>query len=339
MPSIETIAKESGASIATVSRVLRQKGEAKTDIQRRILKVAERLGRPGEQSGRHRQILFISFQNVLSTESQQITLPVIMEGMNSVLHPAGYSLLYSSIDLNNTPPPALLRREVDGVIFHGKLDRDFYNRYLADLPLVGLSHYDPSYECNWVTLDRGVEGYQIVSHLVGKGHRRIAFFTPECDYTEDQLIGYRKAMAHFGLEIDPSWEILYQRPTVNGILPLEYELQDYSALLAPVFRSKNPPTAIFCMDNFRVKCVEMSLEKLGLKVPRDVSLVGTSNSSQKDIAFYQGDIACSFDDSFSMNAEAAKLLLRVISAEENRIVKIMVRPTFKGGVTVAPPRK
>ena len=339
MPSIETIAKESGASIATVSRVLRQQGEAKTDIQRRILKVAERLGRPGEQSGRHRQILYMSFQNVLSTESQQMTLPVIMEGMNSVFHPQGYSLLYSSIDLANTPPPALLRREVDGVIFHGKLNRDFYNSYLADLPLVGISHYDPSYECNWVTLDREVEGYQLIAHLVEKGHRKIAYFTPECDYMGEQFTGYRRAMEHFGLPIDPSWEILHQRPAVNGILPPEYELQDYSALLKPVFQGPNPPTAIFCMDNFRVQCVEMSLQKLGLKVPFDVSLVGTSNSSQMGTAFYNGNITCSYDDSFSTNAEAAKLLLRIISTEEKRIVKIMVRPTLKEGATVAPPRK
>ena len=347
MPNIVTIAREAGASIATVSRVLRQRGEPKTDIQRRILEVVARLGHPSSKDsgptqipGRTHQILYMSFQNVLSIECQNMSLPMIMEGMNSVLTPKGFNLLYASIDLNNTPPPSLLRKEVDGVIFHGRLNREFYNRYLADgLPIVGISHYDPSYDCGWVTLDYGVEAYQIVSYLAGLGHRRIAYFTSEKDYVFEQLKGYRDAMELLGLPIDPSWEILFQRPTVNGILPVEYEIQDYSALLEPVFKGENRPTAIFCMDNFRLKCVEASLKKLGLDVPSDVSLAGTSNSSVAISPFYQGDIACTFDDSFSTNAEAAQLMMRILSGEEKRNVKILMRPVFKEGGTVAPPRE
>jgi LacI family transcriptional regulator len=107
--------------------------------------------------------------------------------------------------------------------------------------------------------------FTAASHLIGKGHRRIAFINgePWMDACADRLKGYRQALATADIPFDPGL-------VRNGDwLPLS----GYQHAL-DLLRADPRPTALFCANDLMgVGAVEAVLE-MGLRVPDDVSVMG-----------------------------------------------------------------
>ena len=227
-----------------------------------------------------RQILFLSMETELSDGCAHGTFVPIFDGLSALLDERGFNLLYSSVGVEHKPPASLVNKDVCGVIFHGTMPVSFWEKYIRPLPSVGLQQDTPEIDCNWVKTDRFVHSYKAVKHLYSLGHTRIGFFTNERDerITQDLYEGYRRSMAMLGLPIDDEWVISWQRPRVNGILPMEDYYVDYGEPLLKAFRSpEHAPTALICGDNFRALSVEHTLNQIGLRMPMDVSLVGAFN--------------------------------------------------------------
>ena len=83
-----------------------------------------------KQSGR--QILFLSLSTAMSESSFRggNTFEPIYAGLNSVFQKAGCNLLLTQIGMDWTPPPCLASRDVGGVIFHGRTDYSFWQKYI-----------------------------------------------------------------------------------------------------------------------------------------------------------------------------------------------------------------
>ena len=344
MANISLIADKAGVSMATVSRTLRNPGSLKTPNQRRIIEVAKNLGydfefRETDSAKLTRQIVFLSFSNTLSPDtlhSYDTYMPIV-KGISGVIDKVGYNLLVANVDIDNTPPPCLLRGNIDGIIFHGRVPEDFYNNYIRKFPHVGIQHYNPRYECNWVKNDNENIAFQAVRHLYELGHRRIGFVT---DYIEglqhiERYQGYRKALELFGIQPDISWSALWQRQRKNGILPMENTIPDYTQRITELMNYTTPPTALICCDTVKSQATMNALQYLGLSVPADVSIITTCN----DFAIQQDDfIWTAVNDRFhDVCAQAARLLLDIIDGKMVDNVTILVRPKLHEGATTAPP--
>ncbi len=116
----------------------------------------------------------------------------------------------------------------------------------------------------WVILDDELAARMATAHVIGLGHRRIAFLggPPSVDTAERRLRGFRTAMAGAGLAVDESL-------LVGG----EYLAASGEAAVAELLGRGPLPTAIVAADAPLGLGAWHALAGRGIEVPREVSLI------------------------------------------------------------------
>lgn len=284
-----------------------------------------------------RQIVFLSFSTALSEKvfRESNTYEPIFNGLNRILQPRGYNLLVSHIGLDWEPPPCLINQDVAGVVFHGRVETEFWEKYMKRLPAVGIQHVNPEFDCNWVKNDNSNYSYQMVSYLKKLGHTRIGFVSNEIDgaISSERFHGYLEALRLLKLPACPEWQVVWQRPAVNGELLGEMEMPDYRKYLDKAFAGPEKPTAFICVDDWRAYCTMTALQKMGYRVPEDISITGSNHQDQLTPGRITG-LNTRLND---ICAEAAALLLDLLSnPSANRLKTILLRPQFLPGETTSP---
>ena len=285
-----------------------------------------------KQSGR--QILFLSLSTAMSESSFRggNTFEPIYAGLNGVFQKAGCNLLLTQIGMDWTPPPCLASRDVGGVIFHGRTDYSFWQKYIRPLPHVGIQYQAPALESDFVALDNYAYSALSVQHLHRLGHRRIGFLSDEIEnqLSDERFRGYLQSMKELGLPVEERYCITWQRPFVDGVLASEPATPDYQPYLEKAFTGGSPPTALVCIDDHRASFAMTALEKMGLAVPRDISLTGSFNTPARRFGKITG--VCTMLENICR--EAARQLLAVMEEPKQTEFKtIMIRPEFVSGDT------
>jgi diguanylate cyclase (GGDEF)-like protein len=107
---------------------------------------------------------------------------------------------------------------------------------------------------------------QVMEHLVGHGHRSIAFIA---GYEQDpgdshiRLDAYRRGVKEFGLETDPRLLEYGQHWDVGG----------YNAMVR-MMQSGVKFTAVICSNDHSAMGVMRALREAGIQIPRDVAVTG-----------------------------------------------------------------
>jgi DNA-binding LacI/PurR family transcriptional regulator len=186
----------------------------------------------------------------------------------------GYTTMFCNIDGTDQPAitgvEALLQQRVAGIVFlsfvarTGELD-DALQR--ADVPIVylGLSE-------RWADSvgPRDRQGGALAAeHLLELGHRRIAYVrTPLVETSGDRARhdGYRAALRRAGVPALPvhTWTPGAATITVGR------EARELSSAL----RGRDAPTAVFVSNDIGAIALIEACERLGLRVPDDVSVMG-----------------------------------------------------------------
>jgi LacI family transcriptional regulator len=180
----------------------------------------------------------------------------------------GYTVLITTSDEDPetefNEASQMLQRYVEGLIVipanHGvtKLTKSLLGR----VPLVAFDRpvEEPSFDTVLVQNQSGAR--RMVEHLIGHGHRRIAFIGLRRDlYTiEARFQGYRRAMADAGLSADPFCLCSSQESTKQ--------------VIGNHLSSTQPPTAYFTSNTLATHFVLTELLRRGLKVPGDLALAG-----------------------------------------------------------------
>ncbi len=326
------IANEAGVSVSLVSRTLRGISTGNTSSQKRILQIARRLGYravEGDKTNhlsRTSQIAFLSSAVSADVLFNPIAFSHLFEGMRNTTEKRGYSLVVSSVAKGEVPP-CIAQRTVDGVLFHGFVTKDFYDKYLASIPLVSLQYYNPQLPCSCVLVDNFNAMYQVVEYLVKSGHRKIGFVADEIErmHSSQRYEGFLKAMKTFGLEIRQEWLVTWERPMINGFLPAQVTVPDYTPKLSHIFTGGNDrPSAIVCPGDFQAIAVITAVRKFGLQVPKDISVTGMGHNTLAEM--FEPAITSIDDRQEEVAALGAKYLLNRVEGQSEEIVTVAVRP-------------
>jgi len=159
--------------------------------------------------------------------------------------------------------------------------------------------------------------YDMVTHLISKGHNRIAIILYAPDkldrYFVPRLGGYKKALKSVGIGIDDA--LIKENAAVKI---------NTSALLKELFSLKKPPTAIFCATDRIALDVIAKLKKMGKRVPDDVAVAGFDNILP---AFYIEPALTTIDTMrYESGAEAVSLLIRILGRQSNVALKVYIKP-------------
>lgn len=177
----------------------------------------------------------------------------------------------SNTDENNLIAPKLLQeKRADGLILIGRPKKEYLKMlYQAKtLPMLFMDFYDDEDLVDSV-VSAGFHGmYRMTEYLIKHGHQKLAF-VGTLMYTEsitDRYYGYCKALLEHHIPVREDW-IINDRDPETGLMGLDYEL----AL------PKELPTAFVCNNDVAAYALIKQLNKKGIRVPEDVSVVGYDN--------------------------------------------------------------
>jgi LacI family transcriptional regulator, repressor for deo operon, udp, cdd, tsx, nupC, and nupG len=307
---IKDIAASVGVSPATVSRALTGTGLVAEPTLSRIREAARDMNyRPNVSARNLRTQRSMSVLMVVRDVGNPFYLE-ILKGVESTARAAGYAVLMGNTENNPEREIEYFDMLRDGhadgmILITGKLPkRDGFAERIRNLPVVvaleaingsGLPH---------VMIDNEGASREAVQHLIGLGHRRIAHIAgpvPEI-MSLRRRDGYRRAMEDAGL------------PVPEGYEPVgDYLLHTGERLCRQLFELPEPPTAIFVANDEMAFGAINELRRMGLDVPRDVSVVGFDDLFLSQ-AFHPPLTTIS-QPRAAIGQKAMELLLHVFSGE------------------------
>lgn len=197
----------------------------------------------------------------------------LMRGVLEGAHQKGYEIELYSRKKPITPMELsdLIRKES----LSGMLVADWENVFqkfpmnsLPEIPFVALNSYISHPKISSVVFPNKEAASEVIHYLYSLGHRRIGLITGP-DYNENsrsRLEGALQAMQELGLDTSPS---LIKVGTFEDGSGYEKTLE--------LLRMKDLPTALFCFNDWMAIGAMKAARELGLKIPKDLSLVGFDN--------------------------------------------------------------
>ena len=267
-PTIKEVARQSRVSVATVSRVVNGQGPVREETRQRVLRVAGRLRYAPHGAARSLITRRTSTIGVLLPDIHGEFFSEIIRGIDVAARRKGYHLLVSSSHSDRAEVEAALRAmrgRVDGLVaMCPDIGAHDLARNLPDaLPIVLLNSPRNGRSVDCIAVDNRGGAYEMVRHLAGLGHRRIAHIAGEKQNFDarERLRGYRDAMAR----------VVAAPPVLaHGDFSDEAGYRAGKTLL----RIAPRPTAVFAAnDSMAIGCLA-ALSEAGLRVPEDVALAG-----------------------------------------------------------------
>jgi len=274
LPTIGDVARRAGVSNATVSRVVNLPGSVRPELRHRVEAAVAQLGympHAGARTLKSRRTgtigaIFPTIDNAIFAKA--------IDALQRRLAEAGHQLLIATHGYSPATEESqalnLLTRGADALLLCGVGQRaSLLARLKARaVPVVHVMSWPPPTGLACVGFDNARAMAQVVRYLLDLGHRRIAMLaglTRDNDRAAARLAGVRDALAAAGLPLPASRVI--ERP--YAIAAAREGLQ--RLMEGPAAKR---PTAVVCGNDVLAFGALFEAQRLGLDVPRDLSIVG-----------------------------------------------------------------
>ena len=268
--TIVEVARLASVSVATVSRVLNEKGPVAPATRDRIREVANRLRYVPHGAARSLITNKTNAIGVLLPDIYGEFFSEIIRGIDLAARGRGYHLLVSSSHGHRGEIEAVLRAtrgRVDGlIVMSPEVDVDTLQANLpSTLPIVMLNCRGEGPAFDSITIDNYAGALGMVRHLAALGHQRIALVKgPPNNYdARERLRGYRDGVRKLALV--QSRELELEGDFTDGA---GHRAGERALALA------RRPTAIFAANDAMAAGVLSALRDSGVDVPGDVAVVG-----------------------------------------------------------------
>lgn len=266
--TIKDVASGAGVSRSTVSRALSGQGYVAEAVRARVREVAHRLGYVPDATAQHLKRRVSNFIGVLVSDLRNTFYADLAAGAGQRARARGYQMMLIDDHHGATDEigavESFIALRVAGVILT-PLSAEV-GSYLRDqrVPIVEVDRQFGEGACDAVVVDNADQARAVTSRLAERGHRRIALFIDETDWTtgRDRQAGYRAALRQSGLPLDPAL-------VVSSGWDTDAARTAATQLLAGNAR----PTAVFAANNVLAEGVWRAAKQLGLTIPDELSLV------------------------------------------------------------------
>jgi LacI family transcriptional regulator len=296
--TMHDVARRSGVSIATVSNVLHDTAPVAEATRRRVLEAIDELGYRSNEVARSLKRR--------STQTLGVVIPDALNPFNATIalqierraHRDGFAVLVAETendpDTEAAQVRALVGRRVDGVIFPAVTAGSAIPSELLDrgVPVVAVSFEGSDPRMGSIHVDEFAAMEQVVEHLTGLGHRRIAFAHSGA---HEESVDYRPDAVRAALER-------------RGLAPVPVD---------------DSPTAICCTnDVIAIRLIDQ-LERAGRRVPEAVSVVGFDDIPMA--AHARIDLTTVRQPAEQMGLMAAEMALAAIAASRHAAEQVKVQ--------------
>lgn len=267
--TIKDVARVAGVSVATVSRTLNGHANVTEPTRAHVMGVVAKLRFVPSSAAQSMITRRTHTVGALLPDLHGEYFSELIRGIDLAARARGLHLLVSSSHGDAAEAAAALRAmngRVDGLlVMSPHVSADFlWGNVSDDLPAVLMNTRVDGGDHSSFAVDNHGGAYAMVQHLVGRGHRDIAFVAgPESNFeAQERLRGYRAAIA----DLLPD----FGEQVLQGDFTQASGFRAGSQLVALSDR----PTAVFASnDVMAIGCLS-ALNEAGLKVPGDIALAG-----------------------------------------------------------------
>jgi LacI family transcriptional regulator len=311
--TIRDVARVSGVSYATVSRVLSGYEFVKETTRTRVMEAVEHLGYvanlPARSlAGGRSQIIGLIVPNLdngyVGTISQGIDRELARANYDLVLytshrHPGKESFYVSAITNGLTDGLLLVAPLVPATYLDALREQNF--------PYVLIDQADATENSNVVEATNWQGAYEATCYLNQLGHTRIAFITGSVTVRSavDRLRGYKAALADCNIAVT-------EELVIEGDFQQQTSYESTKKLLQ---RIVPPPTAIFASNDLSAFGAMDAVREYGYRIPDDISIIGFDDVPQA--SFVYPKLTTVRQPLEQMGQVAVKMLLERIKDQNN----------------------
>ena len=274
-PTILDVARAAGVSKSTVSNVLREAPDVAPETRRRVLDAIERVGYTPNALARNLVRQRTTTVGIVVGDLANPFYSELAKLAERRLAKFGFATMICNTDglprNEQEKIELLLEHRVAGILMLQFTGRKALLEKLraAGVAVVIASQWEPRADC--VDLDERAGADLAVSHLLGLGHRRVAYFSSDLVERRSErarLSGYALSLRTAGLPYDRELVVRLRHPA--SLRSDDHLRTALDALLS----IDDPPTAIFASNDLVAVDLLETAEDIGLVVPRDLSVVG-----------------------------------------------------------------
>lgn len=320
MSSVRQIANELGISVATVSRAINHHEGVSPATRKRVLEAAELAGyRPSTGLKPTNVIGLVYPEDPVKSDMgdfEAALLSGILRGVYEKKHDLTFISAARDKHDDESYTQFFHRKGVRAILLRSLGEESLIEKIAAErFPVLLVADRSDNPNIDYIDSISSDTSRKAIEYLIGLGHKRIGLAihnTLDTDH-QDRLDGYLDAIRGAGLEIDDSLIVRAEANTAGGEI-----------MLTKLLELENPPTAVYFTNPMSTIGALHKCLRLGIKVPRDLSIVGFDDSVTRFQTYPRYTAVC--QDAVSLGIEAARWITRAsesILAEDYR----EVRPT------------
>ncbi len=310
------VARLAGVSQSAVSRFF----TPGTSVSKRT---AEKIKAAAEQLGYRPNVLA---RSLITGKSRIIGLvvaylenyfyPDVVERLSRSLQDQGYHVLVfiSSLAADKVEEitQEILDYQVDGIVLaSANMSSELAARcHASGVPIVLFNRLQDDERLSAVTSDNRGGGRLLARHLIETGRRKLAYIAgfEGASTQRDRERGFLEGLAEGGLQ-------LFARDVGN------FRYEEAQAAARRMFSGPERPDAVFvCNDHMAFAVMDVLRFELGLKIPRDVSVVGFDDVPPARWPAY--DLTTIRQNVDAMVAETVNILLTAIEQRDTPALRV-----------------
>jgi DNA-binding LacI/PurR family transcriptional regulator len=312
--TIKDIARHTGYSIATVSRVINNKGIFYSDkTYKKINEAKDKLGYYPNAIARGLKTKKTSNIAFLEPWIGEFFSEVFL-GTQDAANQNEYSTAIFSSNYNSLQEKknieAILSNRFDGIIICSAiLDNDNLKKIIDhDLPAVIIEKFISDKRIPYVCIKSREITKEAINHLVGLGHKKIGFISQPVNIgkQESRFKGYKDSLKENNIE--------FQESRIFIMKKLEKETFEISyTFIKNNFSKIMECSAIFATSDIMAISAIKVINDMGLQVPKDLSVIGFDGLSVSNYIY--PSLTTIVQPRYDMGFKAMQMLSNVIDGE------------------------
>jgi LacI family transcriptional regulator len=311
--TMRDVARLADVSVSTVSAVVNDKGVVSPELTKRVEQAIEAVGFYPNRGARGLRTGRIFIVGLVVPDATNPFFVEVMRGVEDEALRNGYEVIVcnsnDNLNLERRNLESLQAQRVDGILF-APSDSYVAREVLARLqaPVVFVDCIPIKAKVRSVVTDNLEAAYKATGYLISLNHQRIALISGRLVHSTsiDRAEGYRKAMQEANLPILEKY-LQYGDSHIESGYQIGLNL----------FKSSDPPTAIFSLNNRMTLGILRALRELGIACPDRVSVLTFDDPDWA--AVFNPSITSIEQPTHEIGKRAVELLLQSIRAAEEEV--------------------